>query len=195
VKHAGNPIVHRGGGVFGPGHGCVVTDAAGTLWHVYHQQRDERKGWNRFICIDPLWFDAAGVLHGKATRGTPQPVPAIGTLRQRAEPEILHEELAPVEAALARHGEAWQYRPEVKKATITVHEASDLGGLDGLYGEFRGRRMSAEEKKKSAHYRPMMRFTLADKETRAFKGAGTDAANPKPVPPRQATEDAPAAGS
>ncbi len=77
AKHPGNPIVSRGGNVFGPGHGCVVTDAAGKLWHVYHQQRDEGRGWNRFLCLDPLWFDAVGVLHGKATRGTPQPAPAV----------------------------------------------------------------------------------------------------------------------
>jgi len=66
------------GRVFKPGHGCVVTDAKGALWHVYHQQRDESRGWHRFLCLDPLWFDAAGVLHGKATRGTPQQAPAIG---------------------------------------------------------------------------------------------------------------------
>jgi beta-xylosidase len=75
VKHPGNPIVHRGDGVFGPGHGCVTRDAKGNLWHIYHQQRDETPGWNRFLCLDPLWFDEKGVLHGKATRGTPQPAP------------------------------------------------------------------------------------------------------------------------
>ncbi|MBT3200658.1 MAG: family 43 glycosylhydrolase [Phycisphaerales bacterium] len=76
VKHPGNPIIKRGGGALGPGHGCVVKDAAGKLWHVYHQQKDGSKPWNRFLCIDPLWFDAKGVLHGKATRGTQQPAPA-----------------------------------------------------------------------------------------------------------------------
>lgn len=78
VKFAGNPVIHRGGGVFGPGHGCVVTDAEGKLWHVYHQQRDESRGWNRFLCLDPLWFDDDDVLHGRATRGTPQSAPAAG---------------------------------------------------------------------------------------------------------------------
>lgn len=78
VKYSENPIISRGGGVFGPGHGSVVTDVEGKLWHVYHQQRDESRGWHRFLCIDPLWFDGNGVLHGKATRGTPQPVPAAG---------------------------------------------------------------------------------------------------------------------
>lgn len=74
-KHPGNPIVHRTDTAFGPGHGCVVIDGAGKLWSVYHQQKDDTARWNRFICIDPLWFDDQGVLHGKATRGSPQPAP------------------------------------------------------------------------------------------------------------------------
>ncbi len=78
TKYAKNPIISRSDGVFGPGHGCVVPDAKGALWHVYHQQRDEARGWHRFLCLDPLWFDDAGVLNGKATRGTPQPAPAAG---------------------------------------------------------------------------------------------------------------------
>ncbi len=75
IKHPGNPIVQRNDDAFGPGHGCVVKDGAGKLWSVYHQQKDDTKPWNRFICIDPLWFDDKGVLHGKATRGKPQPAP------------------------------------------------------------------------------------------------------------------------
>lgn len=86
VKYPGNPIISRGGGVFGPGHGCVTVDAEGALWHVYHQQRDEKKGWKRFLCIDPLWFDGAGVLHGKATRGAPQLAPASGRLMGKDKP-------------------------------------------------------------------------------------------------------------
>ncbi len=77
VKYAGNPIVKRGDRALGPGHGCVVTDGANNLWSVYHQQKDDSQPWNRFICIDPLWFDQQGVLHGKATRGAGQPAPAV----------------------------------------------------------------------------------------------------------------------
>jgi len=77
VKYAGNPIVKRTKRAFGPGHGCVVTDGAGNLWSVYHQQKDDTQAWNRFVCIDPLWFDDAGVLHGKATRGTAEPAPVM----------------------------------------------------------------------------------------------------------------------
>ncbi len=75
TKYRGNPIIRKGGGIFGPGHPSVIRDQAGTLWLVYHQQKNETRGWNRIICIDPLWFDKKGVLHGKASRGTPRPAP------------------------------------------------------------------------------------------------------------------------
>jgi hypothetical protein len=45
---------------------------------VYHQQKDATRGWNRIICIDPIWFDAEGVLHATASRATPRPAPAAG---------------------------------------------------------------------------------------------------------------------
>ncbi len=82
TKYAGNPIVRRTDQAFGPGHGCVVKDQAGKLWSIYHQQKDDSAPWNRFICIDPLWFDDAGVLHGKATRGVPQPAPVTAQTNQ-----------------------------------------------------------------------------------------------------------------
>ncbi len=74
TKYAGNPIVQQGDGVFGPGHHCVVEGPDGGLWMVYHQQEGTRVGWRRFVALDPLWFDAAGVLHAKVTRGTDQPL-------------------------------------------------------------------------------------------------------------------------
>jgi GH43 family beta-xylosidase len=77
TKYAGNPIVSSGNGVYGPGHGAIVKDARGNLWHLYHQKTDTEINWNRFICLDPLWFDGQGVLHGSATRGVPQPAPAV----------------------------------------------------------------------------------------------------------------------
>lgn len=76
TKFAGNPIVHRGPGIFGPGHGCVVADAAGKLWHVYHQKVSDDHSFRRDICLDPIWFDEQGVLHSQATRGAAQPAPA-----------------------------------------------------------------------------------------------------------------------
>jgi len=90
VKYSGNPIVHRGNGALGPGHGCVVRDDAQRLWSVYHQQKDDSRPWNRFVCIDPLWFDAQGILHGKATRGTAQPAPIITGSRDRPSAKPVH---------------------------------------------------------------------------------------------------------
>jgi beta-xylosidase len=77
-KYAGNPVMKSGNGVFGPGHCAVTKTPDGSLWIVYHQKRDASRGWDRIICIDRLWFDARGALHGKATRSTPQPAPVTG---------------------------------------------------------------------------------------------------------------------
>ena len=78
VKYPGNPLIKKGKGVFGPGQCSVIKDAAGNLWMVYHQKTDASPGWDRIICIDRLWFDNEGRLHGKATRGTPEPAPVTG---------------------------------------------------------------------------------------------------------------------
>lgn len=77
TKYPGNPIIKGDDRIYGPGHGSVTKDSAGNLWHVYHQKKGPDVGWDRFICIDPMWFDPNGVLHGKATRTTPQPAPVI----------------------------------------------------------------------------------------------------------------------
>lgn len=70
-----NPILHRGDGLFGPGHGSPFQDRAGNWWYVYHQKRTAKREWDRFICLDPLRFDAGGRLSGEATRGKEQPAP------------------------------------------------------------------------------------------------------------------------
>lgn len=75
TKHPGNPIAHRGNGVFGPGHHSVVAAPDGKLWMVYHQQNSAENGWKRFLAIDPLWFDEQGVIHVKTTCGTDEPAP------------------------------------------------------------------------------------------------------------------------
>jgi beta-xylosidase len=75
VKYAGNPIVHRGGSVLGPGHHCVVEGPDGKLWLVYHQKWDAEQNFHRFLAIDPIWFDEEGILHAKVSRGTDEPAP------------------------------------------------------------------------------------------------------------------------
>ncbi|MCU0874697.1 MAG: glycoside hydrolase family 43 protein, partial [Pirellulaceae bacterium] len=78
VRADHNPILHRGDGVFGPGHGGAIQDAEGAWWYVYHQKNSDRRAWDRFICIDRLHFDEQGRLNGRATRAQPQPAPATG---------------------------------------------------------------------------------------------------------------------
>ena len=69
IKYDGNPIIQKGDNIFGPGH-CSVTKASdGQLWMVYHQQKDGDRGWNRIICIDPIWFGDHGGPHAKDTGG------------------------------------------------------------------------------------------------------------------------------
>jgi len=82
TKYSGNPIIKKGGNVFGPGHCAVTKTPDGRLWMVYHQQQDSRRGWNRIICIDPLWFDEEGILHGRATRGITRPAPDMAQHRE-----------------------------------------------------------------------------------------------------------------
>jgi len=77
TRAAHNPVIHRGEGVFGPGHGCAVQDDAGQWWHIYHQKRTDRIEWPRFIALDPLNFDASGKLTSRATRDTKQTAPVI----------------------------------------------------------------------------------------------------------------------
>ncbi len=74
-KHPGNPIVRRRENLFGPGHHCVVEGPDGTLWMIYHQKVDEGRSFKRFAALDPLWFDDAGVIHARVSKGTDEPVP------------------------------------------------------------------------------------------------------------------------
>lgn len=75
IKYPGNPIVKRSGNVLGPGHASVTEGFDGKPWMVYHQQKDDRRGWNRIICIDPVEFDEEGVMHVTSTRAVPRQLP------------------------------------------------------------------------------------------------------------------------
>jgi len=77
TKYPSSPVIKKGGNIFGPGHCSVTRDRAGQLWMVYHQQQNSSRGWKRIICIDPLWFDGQGVLHGQASRGVERPRPRV----------------------------------------------------------------------------------------------------------------------
>jgi len=74
-KYAGNPIAHREENIYGPGHHCVIEGPDHRLWLVYHQKWDTGINFHRFLAIDPLWFDEAGVIHVKLSKDTEQPAP------------------------------------------------------------------------------------------------------------------------
>ncbi|MGC8887235.1 MAG: glycoside hydrolase family 43 protein [Verrucomicrobiia bacterium] len=74
-KYKGNPIAHRTDRVLGPGHHSVIEGPDGRLWLVYHQKASTNIGWDRFLAIDPLWFDENGVINVKLSRGTDEPAP------------------------------------------------------------------------------------------------------------------------
>lgn len=75
TKYDKNPVFQDLPAIKGPGHGSVVRDRAGQLWHVYHQKTETTTGWKRDICIDPMAYDANGVLRGTPTRGKARPAP------------------------------------------------------------------------------------------------------------------------
>jgi beta-xylosidase len=75
TKYKGNPIVHRGGNVIGPGHHCVIEGPDGKLWMLYHQKWNDNISYHRFLALDPIWFDDQGVLHARTSRDTPEPAP------------------------------------------------------------------------------------------------------------------------
>ena len=75
TKFADNPIVKRTVDLYGPGHHSIVKGPRGDLWMLYHQKRNAAINFDRFLAVDPIWFDEAGVLHAKATKGTDEPAP------------------------------------------------------------------------------------------------------------------------
>jgi len=53
----------------------VIEGPDHRLWLVYHQKWDMGTNFHRFLAIDPLWFDEAGVIHVKLSKDTEQPAP------------------------------------------------------------------------------------------------------------------------
>lgn len=75
TKFKGNPIAAQRDGLYGPGHHAVTTGPDGKLWLVYHQKHNAGTNYHRFVAIDPLWWDKAGVLRARLSRGTDEPAP------------------------------------------------------------------------------------------------------------------------
>jgi beta-xylosidase len=74
-KYEANPIISQNSNVYGPGSCCVIENKNGEYWLLYHQKDFPGTGFERSICLDKLWFDESGILHGIATKYILQPSP------------------------------------------------------------------------------------------------------------------------
>ncbi len=90
-------------------------------------------------------------------------------LRKKTEPVILPEELARVERALHKQGEAWRFWVEVKDDMIVVYMDDNTDRLDNDFLSSRFRSLSEKEKRRWARYMAMLRFTLLDEKDRIFE--------------------------
>lgn len=90
---------------------------------------------------------------------------------------ILPQEVASVEAALARHPKSRDYRVAVQKNQIVIYERlePDVDTLSEIFGEFSPlpsdivKRRLQEQLDKTARFNPIMCFILVDQEERNFK--------------------------
>jgi beta-xylosidase len=78
TKWKDNPVLETSGRVAGPGHQCVITDAAGTLWMLYHAWEAGNTGYpngQRTLRIDRVTFkDGVPTINPTTSR---QPAPLI----------------------------------------------------------------------------------------------------------------------
>jgi hypothetical protein len=90
---------------------------------------------------------------------------------------ILPQEVADVEAVLARHPKSHDYRVAVQKNRIIIYErlGPDIDTLSAIFGEFSPlpsaivRNRLQEQLDKMARFSPILRFILVDQEERKYK--------------------------
>jgi hypothetical protein len=89
---------------------------------------------------------------------------------------ILPQEVASVEAVLARHPKARDYRVAVQKNQVIIYErlGPDVETLSAMFGKFSPlppesvKKRLQEQLDKSARFSPILRFILIDPEERKF---------------------------
>jgi hypothetical protein len=98
------------------------------------------------------------------------------SLAKAREPQILTKERAVVEAAIAKHPKARNYRVDVKDKWINVYErvGPDMEDLAPLLRALGGvaasrREVLQETLDQGARFTPVVRFTLLDREKRTFQ--------------------------
>ena len=99
----------------------------------------------------------------------------VSLVRKRPQ-KVLPEEVKAVEEAVRRHPKAHNYRVDVKQDRIEVYESMSpdaddlLSDLKRFGLPLAGKEASVRDVlKRSAHFSPVLRFTLQDEETRVYR--------------------------
>jgi hypothetical protein len=90
-------------------------------------------------------------------------------LRKKVAVLVSDAEMAIIRNALQAQGPAWKFWVEVRKDTVTIHEAGgNMDSLSDMCRSFRGRGLTDDERRQHASYMAVLRFTLVDPETREY---------------------------
>jgi hypothetical protein len=99
----------------------------------------------------------------------------VVSLVKKRPAQILPEELAAVEAAIKRHPQSRNYRAAIKHNRIEVYELAGMGGSDLVavltqagFGSAHLADQLQGFQERSGRFTPVMRFVLANAETRNF---------------------------
>jgi hypothetical protein len=146
-----------------------------------------RKGYTYYLCRGVNKRGNAYYRFAREVKGEPvdeipegyrvdESVNGVVSLVKDRPLEINPEEMAAVEAALARHPKARNYRVSAKDRQLLIYErvgpdadqlVAHFGGL-GLFGAGAAN-LLREEEDRYAQFTPVMRFTLTDPERRTFR--------------------------
>jgi hypothetical protein len=137
---------------------CQGTTKSGNPWY--------------YFALEPKGEPLDEVPEGYEIRESVNGIVSLAKIRPQ---KILPEELADVEAAVARHRKAKNYRVRVKDDQIVIYtrsgpDAKDLAFLFVSAGPMAARRAAELEESlnKSARFKAEMRFVLDDEEKRIF---------------------------
>ncbi len=146
-----------------------------------------RKGHTYFLCQGSTKAGKLRYYFGREPKmGPPDQIPegykisesvngVVSLVKDRPQ-LIMPQELAGVEAVLARHPKSHDYRVAVKKNHIVIYErlGPDIDTLSAIFGEFSPlpsaivRNCLQEQLDTMARFSPILRFILVDPEERKF---------------------------
>lgn len=96
-----NPVFYKPGGFSnGAGHGSTVVGPAKQFWHFASAAVNVNVGWERRICMYPMWFDKDGLMYSNTSFGDyPHFAPAVAQKMGRFTGWMLLSYKKPVKAS------------------------------------------------------------------------------------------------